>query len=106
MISGALLSSVPKDDNPENMEFCGSTAVVVADSVEDVKRQLSKDVYATSGVWDLDKVSLARKREDLEADDLGSNLPLQVCLPKPLNEEQTKQNSIALPILNKHKMPC
>lgn len=36
----------------------GSTIVVVAESVEQVREQLSKDIYATSGVWDMEKVSI------------------------------------------------
>lgn len=55
---GALLNSVPKDDNPASLDFMGSTIVVVAESVEQVREQLSKDIYATSGVWDMEKVSI------------------------------------------------
>lgn len=55
---GALLSSVPKDDDPASLDFVGSTIVVVAESVEQVREQLSKDIYATSGVWDMEKVSI------------------------------------------------
>lgn len=53
---GALLNSVPKDDSPDSLDFMGSTLVCVAKSVEEVREQLSKDIYATSGVWDMDKV--------------------------------------------------
>lgn len=55
---GALLNSVPKDDNPASLDFMGSTIVVVAESVEQVREQLSKDIYATSGVWDMEKVQI------------------------------------------------
>lgn len=34
----------------------GSTLVCKADSVDEIKGHLSKDVYAISGVWDLEKV--------------------------------------------------
>lgn len=53
---GALLNGVPKDDKPESLDFFGSTLVVVADSAEEVRSQLTKDIYATSGVWDMEKV--------------------------------------------------
>lgn len=56
---GALLNGVPKDDKPESLDFFGSTLVIVADSAEDIRSQLSKDIYATSGVWDLEKVDIS-----------------------------------------------
>ncbi|KPM34943.1 hypothetical protein AK830_g11625 [Neonectria ditissima] len=56
-MGGALLNSVPKDDDPANLDFMGSTLVCVAESVEQVREQLSRDIYATSGVWDMEKVS-------------------------------------------------
>ena len=55
---GAILNSVPKDDSPSSLDFAGSTLVCIAESVEEVREALSKDIYATSGVWDMDKVSL------------------------------------------------
>ncbi|KAI8725447.1 hypothetical protein NCS52_00115800 [Fusarium sp. LHS14.1] len=55
---GALLNSVPKDDSPDSLDFMGSTLVCVAKSVEEVREQLSKDIYATSGVWDMDKIQI------------------------------------------------
>ncbi|KAH7148404.1 hypothetical protein EDB81DRAFT_841989 [Dactylonectria macrodidyma] len=55
---GALLNSVPKDDDPASLDFMGSTLVVVAESVEQVREQLSKDIYVTSGVWDLEKAQI------------------------------------------------
>lgn len=54
---GAILNSVPKDDSPSSLDFAGSTLVCIAESVEEVREALSKDIYATSGVWDMDKVS-------------------------------------------------
>lgn len=59
---GALLNSVPKDDSPDSLDFMGSTLVCVAKSVEEVREQLSKDIYATSGVWDMDKVRTPSKQ--------------------------------------------
>ncbi|CAM1500548.1 Fc.00g097100.m01.CDS01 [Cosmosporella sp. VM-42] len=57
-MGGAILHAVPKDDSPESLDFAGSTLVCVADSVEAVREQLSKDIYATSGVWDMTKIQI------------------------------------------------
>ncbi|KAF4978986.1 hypothetical protein FZEAL_4717 [Fusarium zealandicum] len=57
-MGGALLNSVPKDDSPASLDFMGSTLVCVANSAEEVREQLSKDIYATSGVWDMDKIQI------------------------------------------------
>lgn len=54
--TGAILDEVPKEG--EGMKMNGSAAVVVASSKEEIIEILSKDIYATSGVWDLEKVSL------------------------------------------------
>ncbi|KAL4723653.1 hypothetical protein ACLX1H_009295 [Fusarium chlamydosporum] len=56
-MGGAILNSVPKDDSPSSLDFAGSTLVCIANSVEEIREQLSKDIYATSGVWDMDKAS-------------------------------------------------
>lgn len=37
----------------------GSALVVIGSSVADVKEQLAKDIYAQTGVWDLDNVSFS-----------------------------------------------
>ncbi|KAI8300582.1 Aspercryptin biosynthesis cluster protein B [Colletotrichum sp. SAR11_240] len=55
---GALLDSVPKSDNSDDMSFVGSHVVVVGDSIEQVRDDLKKDVYATSGVWDIDNAQI------------------------------------------------
>ncbi|KAJ3524878.1 hypothetical protein NM208_g11874 [Fusarium decemcellulare] len=57
-MGGAILNSVPKDDSPASLDFAGSTLVCVAKSVEEVREQLSKDIYATSGVWDMEKIQI------------------------------------------------
>lgn len=54
---GAILNSVPKDDSVDSLDFTGSTLVCIAESVEEVREQLSNDIYATTGVWDMDKVN-------------------------------------------------
>ncbi|KAM6505857.1 hypothetical protein FSOLCH5_014033 [Fusarium solani] len=53
----ALLNDVPKDDKAESLDFFGSAFVVVAESVDKVREQFSQDVYATAGVWDMEKVT-------------------------------------------------
>ncbi|KAI1009627.1 hypothetical protein LB504_003229 [Fusarium proliferatum] len=57
-MGGAILNSVPKDDSVDSLDFAGSTLVCIAESVEEVREQLSNDIYATSGVWDMDKVQI------------------------------------------------
>lgn len=51
------MDSVPKSDDSDDMSFVGSHVVVVGDSIEQVREDLRKDVYATSGVWDVENVS-------------------------------------------------
>ncbi|KAK2596701.1 hypothetical protein QQS21_006216 [Conoideocrella luteorostrata] len=55
-MGGALLNTVPADDNPANFDFMGSTLVCRGESKEQILEQLKKDVYVTSGVWDIEKV--------------------------------------------------
>ena len=43
----------------ETPSFKGSMLVVVAESEQEVRDTLSKDIYATSGVWDVDNVCVA-----------------------------------------------
>ncbi|KAI1013237.1 hypothetical protein LB503_001526 [Fusarium chuoi] len=57
-MGGAILNSVPKDDSVDSLDFTGSTLVCIAESVEEVREQLSNDIYATTGVWDMDKVQI------------------------------------------------
>ncbi len=42
----------------ETPKMNGSVLIFVRDSVEEVWKMLREDVYTTSGVWDVDKVSL------------------------------------------------
>ena len=53
-MGGAILNSVPQDDEPSSLDMAGSTLVVVAESKAEVVEVLKKDIYATSGVWDVD----------------------------------------------------
>ncbi|KAK6839783.1 hypothetical protein PG989_015852 [Apiospora arundinis] len=57
-MGGAALSSVPQGDDPTKWDFAGSTVVMVAESVEEVKAILEKDIYTTSGVWDMEKAQI------------------------------------------------
>ncbi|KAJ0369658.1 hypothetical protein COL26b_010352 [Colletotrichum chrysophilum] len=50
--------SVPKSDNSDDMSFVGSHVVVVGNSIEQVREDLRKDVYATSGVWDVENAQI------------------------------------------------
>lgn len=54
--TGAMLESHPEEGQTPPMK--GSMLIVVAESPEAIREQLSKDIYATSGVWDIDNVSL------------------------------------------------
>ncbi|KAK8024221.1 hypothetical protein PG993_012287 [Apiospora rasikravindrae] len=57
-MGGAALGSVPQGDDPTKWDFAGSTVVMVAESVEEVRALLEKDIYTTSGVWDMEKVQI------------------------------------------------
>jgi uncharacterized protein YciI len=56
-MGGAVLTEVPKDDEPSSLQFAGSTIVTTASSKEEVVEFLKKDVYAQNGVWDVENVS-------------------------------------------------
>lgn len=55
---GALFHETPQGDDPTKWDFMGSTLVCTAESKQEVIDGLSKDIYATTGVWDLDKVQI------------------------------------------------
>ncbi|KAI1269998.1 hypothetical protein F5Y18DRAFT_421477 [Xylariaceae sp. FL1019] len=55
---GALLNEKPDSDDATKFSFYGSTLTLVASSREEVIELLSRDIYATSGVWDMDKVQV------------------------------------------------
>ncbi|KAI9163013.1 Aspercryptin biosynthesis cluster protein B [Paramyrothecium foliicola] len=54
-MGGALLNSVPTNDDATSWDFAGSTIVCVAESKEEVIETLKQDVYCKTGVWDMDK---------------------------------------------------
>ncbi|KAI1107102.1 hypothetical protein F4804DRAFT_298539 [Jackrogersella minutella] len=49
---GAVLKDKPESDDPSTWDWYGSTIVVVAESKEEVKAILEKDIYTQTGVWD------------------------------------------------------
>ncbi|KAI1140424.1 hypothetical protein F5Y05DRAFT_317157 [Hypoxylon sp. FL0543] len=49
---GAVLKDKPSSDDPSTFDWYGSTLVLVAESKEEVKAILEKDIYTKSGVWD------------------------------------------------------
>ncbi|KAI1188649.1 hypothetical protein F5B17DRAFT_394746 [Nemania serpens] len=55
---GAILNEKPESDDASKFSFYGSTLICVASSKEEVLEKLSKDIYTTSGVWDLDNVQI------------------------------------------------
>lgn len=55
-MGGAVLDSVPVGDDPTKWEFGGSTLIAVAESKDEILDILRRDVYTTSGVWDVEKV--------------------------------------------------
>ncbi|KAL3963215.1 hypothetical protein ACCO45_000219 [Purpureocillium lilacinum] len=57
-MGGALLNSVPGDDDATKFDFMGSTLVCIAESKEAVLEQLRQDIYNTSGVWDTEKAQI------------------------------------------------
>lgn len=53
--AGSTLDYHPAEgENPPPMN--GSALIVAAECAEEIREILSKDIYATSGVWDLDNV--------------------------------------------------
>jgi uncharacterized protein YciI len=56
---GALLNEKPESDDASKFSFYGSTLVCVASSKEEILELLNKDIYARSGVWDMESVSIS-----------------------------------------------
>jgi uncharacterized protein len=52
--TGAMLSEVPKEG--EGLKIIGSAMMAHAASKEEVMEMIKKDIYADSGVWNLEKV--------------------------------------------------
>ncbi|EEP80713.1 predicted protein [Uncinocarpus reesii 1704] len=56
-LGGAVLDHHPKEGEAPPMK--GSALIVQADSLEEIRETLSKDIYATAGIWDLDNFRCA-----------------------------------------------
>lgn len=56
LMGGAFMGSKPKEGETPDMK--GSAMLCYAESEEEVRARLKKDIYVTSGVWNLDKVRL------------------------------------------------
>ncbi|KAK5660069.1 hypothetical protein OQA88_13538 [Cercophora sp. LCS_1] len=57
-MGGAILDEVPKDDEPSSLKMSGSTLIIVAETKEEILGKLREDVYAKSGVWDVDSAQM------------------------------------------------
>jgi uncharacterized protein len=53
---GAMLSEQPEEGKP--LDITGSAMLAYADSKEEVLEIIKKDIYATSDVWNLDKIQI------------------------------------------------
>ncbi|KAK1756837.1 hypothetical protein QBC47DRAFT_377782 [Echria macrotheca] len=53
-MGGSILDEVPQDDEPTSLKMNGSSLVVVAESKAEILDILRDDIYAKSGVWDVD----------------------------------------------------
>jgi hypothetical protein len=56
VLGGAYMAEPPVEGSTPRM--LGSAMLAVADSKEEVLEKIRNDVYATSGVWDVDKVQI------------------------------------------------
>ena len=54
-VGGALFSEPPKDGE---MPIIGSAMIALAETKEEVVDAIKKDIYYTSGVWDLSKMQI------------------------------------------------
>jgi uncharacterized protein len=54
-MGGALLEEPPVEG--QDLKFVGSTIIAQAATREEVVEHLKADIYAKSGVWDVEKVS-------------------------------------------------
>ncbi|KAK0720905.1 hypothetical protein B0H67DRAFT_484616 [Lasiosphaeris hirsuta] len=57
-MGGAILEDVPVDDSPSSLKMTGSTVVITAESKEEILKTLRNDIYAKSGVWDVDNAQI------------------------------------------------
>ncbi|KAB8069400.1 hypothetical protein BDV29DRAFT_182834 [Aspergillus leporis] len=57
VVGGATFDSHDATEG-ENPQMTGSMLIVVSESIEDVRKIVEDDVYATSGVWDLERTKI------------------------------------------------
>ncbi|KAL2269178.1 hypothetical protein VTJ83DRAFT_4024 [Remersonia thermophila] len=57
-LGGAILNDPPASDDPSTFSFAGSTIVIRASSREEILENLRSDIYAVSGVWDVEKAQM------------------------------------------------
>ncbi|KAK4158560.1 hypothetical protein C8A00DRAFT_39271 [Chaetomidium leptoderma] len=57
-MGGAVLNDVPTSDDPSTFSFAGSTIVIQASSRDEIKEVLRKDIYANTGVWDVENAQM------------------------------------------------
>ncbi|KAL1960270.1 hypothetical protein VTO42DRAFT_8813 [Malbranchea cinnamomea] len=55
-VGGAIFEEHPKEGETPKMK--GSMLVVAAESEQEIRDTLSKDIYATSGVWDIENMQI------------------------------------------------
>lgn len=53
---GAIFAEHPQEG--EKAQFLGSVVVYTGENAEEVREIISNDIYASSGVWDLEKVQI------------------------------------------------
>ncbi|CAI7662333.1 unnamed protein product [Penicillium manginii] len=53
---GAIFAEHPQEG--KDPQFLGSVVVYTGESIEDVRQIIKNDIYATSGVWDIEKVQI------------------------------------------------
>ncbi|PYH88626.1 hypothetical protein BO71DRAFT_391211 [Aspergillus ellipticus CBS 707.79] len=56
VVGGAMVDSHPEEG--KQLSFKGSMIVVTGETVEEVNQLIQNDVYAKSGVWDLEKAQV------------------------------------------------
>lgn len=56
MYLGAMLNAHPADG--ESPSFKGSMMLAVGESEAEVRELLNRDIYVTSGVWDMDNAQI------------------------------------------------
>lgn len=56
--AGGMFDAHPSEDSSEPPSFNGSAMIVLAESAEHVRRLMAADIYATAGVWDVERASV------------------------------------------------